>query len=231
MTNNAWKIKPSTSKKGKRGLATVRVSKKDVKVVFEDDPDNLYEFTLDNCPDNVRSGKWQVALSGQADKMYSFGPVSGAFYMRFVQIACQEGQLPSPSHISTSFTDPQTKKVVPIEYDAFTCILEIAKGKDAGLTVPYFLRYNFGEMDGEVSFTHGKSKYTKQLTDFMEAAGVFSKGPMTYSDNILPALENRMLEKKRLFMVIMKDGYIDSLTETEDPDEKAPKKKAVEKED
>jgi hypothetical protein len=40
-----------------------------------------------------------------------------------------------------------------------------------------------------------------------------------------------MLEKKRLFMVIMKDGYIDSLTETEDPDEKAPKKKAVEKED
>lgn len=216
-----WKIKPSQSKKGKRGLATVRVSKTSVKVVFEDDPDNGYEFALDACPDNVRSGKWLVTLSGQADKMYGFSPIAGAFYMRFVKIACQDGQLPSPMHVSTSFTDPQTKKVVPVEYDAFTCILEIVKGKDAGLQVPYFLRYNFGEMEGDVSFTHGKSKYTKQLQDFMEASGVFAKGPMAYSDNILPALENRMSDKNRIFMVIMKNGYVDSLTETEDPD--APK--------
>lgn len=221
-----WKTKPTQSKKGKRGIATVRVTKQNVKVVFEDDPDNPYEFALDACPDNIRSGKWQVALSGNADKVYGFAPISGAFYMRFVKIASQEGQLPSPIHISTSFTDQQTHKVVPVEYDAFTCILEIVKGKDAGLQVPYFLRYNFDEMDGDVSFSHGKSKYTKQLQDFLEASGVFAKGPMTYSDNILPALENRMLEKKRLFMVIMKDGYIDSLTETDDPDEVRSKKKA-----
>jgi hypothetical protein len=159
-----------------------------------------------------------VSLSGKADRFYSFSPVSGAFKCKFVKFASPENQLPAPQHYTMQYVDKNTNQAGISEYDAFTALLEIVEGKDAGLIIPYFLRYNFGEMDGSVAFVKPKSKYTQQTGTFLDATGAFKKGTMTYTDNILPALEVRLKDANHKLMVIMKDGRVDAITALEDVD-------------
>jgi hypothetical protein len=213
-----WATKESPKQKGLRGIATVRVAKTGVKIAFEDNPDVIFDLTAEQCPANVRAGKWFVSLSGKADRMYSFSPVSGAFKCKFISFASPKDQLPAPQHYSMQFVDKTTGQAGISEYDAFTALLEIIEGKDAGLVIPYFLRYNFGEMEGQVAFVKPKSKYTQQTATFLEATGAFKKGTMAYIDNILPALETRLKDAKHLLMVVMRDGRIDAITALEDLD-------------
>ena len=211
-----WATKESPRQKGLRGIATVRVTKTSIKVAFEDNPEVVYDITPENSPANVRAGKWFVSLNAKADKFYSFSPVSGAFKCKFVSFATPKDQLPAPQHYSMQFVDKTTGQAGVTEYDAFTALLEIIEGKDAGLVIPYFLRYNFGEVDGAVAFIKPKSKYTQQTGTFLEACGAFDKGSMAFIDNILPALETRLKDANRRLMVIMKDGHVDAITALED---------------
>jgi hypothetical protein len=213
-----WATKESPKQKGLRGIGTVRVTKTSIKIAFEDNPDVVFDLTPEQCPANVRAGKWFVSLNAKADKMYSFSPVSGAFKCKFIGFASPKDQLPAPQHYTMQFVDKQTGQAGVTEYDAFTALLEIIEGKDAGLVIPYFLRYNFGELEGQVAFVKPKSKYTQQTANFLDATGAFKKGTMTYIDNILPALETRLKEAGYKLMVIMKDGHVDAITALEEVD-------------
>lgn len=218
MPNNRWQTKQNPRMKGLYGVATIRLTKTAVKVLLEATetrPEQMYEIPVEKAPAEIRAGKWFVSISGDGSQLYSIVPVQGAFTCKFDKIACPEGQLPAPKHYTQNFKDQTTGQEGITEYDAFTALLEIVDGKDAGLKIPYFLRYNFGEVDGNVAFIKPKSKYTTQLTDFLDATGAFEKGEMAFSENILPALEARLKNANRKVMVIIKQGRVDSIAHLE----------------
>jgi len=215
-----WKFKESPKQKGLKGIGVIKLTKNMIKIAMEDS-EEIFEVEYKNAPDNVKAGRWHLSLSADGTRLYGFTPINGAYKMRFKKMAAPDGQLPAPSHVTYTWEGKE------IEYDAFTIIMEIVEGKDIGLQVPMFLRYNFEETDGVVAISHKKSKYTTQLLTVLDSTGVFEKGEMQYSENILPALEARMRDKNKLLMVIMKNGYPDSMTQM---DEEKPVKGKVKKE-
>jgi hypothetical protein len=64
-----------------------------------------------------------------------------------------------------------------------------------------------------------KGSRTKELEEFLSLAGAWNRGPMEWSDNILPALEKRILRADKSFSFLMKDGWIDTLYEADEPEE------------
>jgi len=217
MPNQRWQTKSNPRMKGLYGVATIRPGKTAIKVLLEATetrPEQMFEFALDKAPADIRAGKWFVSIAGDGSQLYSFAPVQGAFTCKFLKLACPEGQLPAPKHYTMTFKDDKGHEGIS-EYDAFTALLEIVDGKDAGLVIPYFLRYYFGEVDGNVAFIKPKSKYTQQLTDFLDATGTFEKGAMAFSENILPALEARLKTANCKVMVIIKQGRVDAISHLE----------------
>lgn len=222
-----WPTKQYPSIKPDRGIATVKVGKSTVRVAFESDPENVYEVPLDKAPEMIKNGKWMVSMGGKHDRIFSISPISGMFKMRFREFSHAQGQIPAPIHRTSTFTNQDGSTGVS-EYDAFTALFEIIEGPNKGMIVAAFLRYNFSEVDGFVAFTKPKSRYTKELGDVMDACGAFDKGPMKYSENILPALQSRLQAANYPLAVIMKDGFIDSMTRLEIHEE-APKGKPAKK--
>lgn len=211
----AWAMKYE-KRKALRGVATIKQTKLGYRITFLNDASGtIYDIEADKVPENMRTGKWHVSMNSDGTQVYSISPVTGAFVCKFQRIAAAEGQLPAPKHYSTQFKN-EDGSIGVSEYDAFTVILEILEPKEhAGLTLPYFLRYYFGEVEGSVAFIKPKSKYSVQLYDFLQAAGAFLKGEMAWSENILPALEKRLQESGKRFHVTIKEGLINSIVEME----------------
>lgn len=227
--SNRWPTKQYPRQPSLRGVATVKVIKSVVKVAFETAPEDIIEIPVTQAPGVIKNGKWMVSMSAKRDRLFSLSPITGMFETKFREFAHAQGQIPSPVHRQSTFTNQDGSAWV-VDYDAFTALLEITTGPCAGMTVGHFLRYNFSEINGEVAFTKPKSKYTKQLGDFLDAAGGFDKGPMKYSENILPALQSRLQTANYTLAVILKDGNIDSLTrvgmaEMEESEEEEEEKK------
>lgn len=213
-----WKVKQNEYERGPRGEAVVRVGESKVKVVFTDEngQEDSYILKKENCPDNVRAGKWMVTLSGNKDKMFSIWPIKGAFTVRFVGMAHAEGSLPAPKLIRRPFVDKKTGQSGVSEYLAFTMLFEITEGPNKGMQISKFLRYYFGESEGKVIFIKPKSDYCTELMNYLEALGVFKYGEMEYSENILPALEKRIKKANHKLLAVMNKGYMDSISEIVD---------------
>ena len=89
-----------------------------------------------------------------------------------------------------------------------------------GMTVPYTLRYNFGEdEDGNVCYTKwgAQSKHTPLLDEFLTVTKAWDDGPIPFTDNILPVLQKRILRKNASFQFVMKDGWINTLLDSDEP--------------
>lgn len=213
----AWKPKRSASTdfNNTSGIAKVQVKGNKVGVWFTE-TNKKFVFKAGDCPDNIQDGEWFVSLSNNDDGIWAFRPVKGHFKGKVTKFAAQEGEAPTPKVRQVSFTKENGKKV-EYEYEYFTAIISISEPKRfAGIDVPYTLRYNFQEGDefeGKpvVEYSHGKSKYTDQLDDFMEITGAWDRGPMVYEDNILPALEKRILREGKQFQFIVKNTWVDNI--------------------
>jgi len=185
-------------------------------------PEQVYDVSPDNVMGQVVPGTWNVTLSEDGSILYGVVPWAGMYKAKFVKFSCPEGQIPAPIHKTRTFRDRKTGKEGVQEFDAMTAILEIVDGeKTKGMNIPYSLRYYFGEWEGEVRFIKPKSQYTDALIDFCDVFGVFEKGPMAFSENLLPALEARILEQDKIAVVSMKNGFIDTLAPSEMPEDES----------
>jgi hypothetical protein len=206
-------------KKGENGEAQVRLSKdkKKIQVRFEETK-NKYTFRRTKSIKQLLPGRtWFIQLNGDEDEVFNFHPWSGQFRGKVQGFASKEGESPAPSVNERSYEGQKYQTV------DFTAIVEITEPKKvAGITIPHFLRYNFREYmneDGksEVGLA-AKGSRTKQLADFLDITGAWVQGPMKWKDNVLPAVERRILRQAREFNFIIKDGWIDTLFSADEPE-------------
>lgn len=237
---------------GPRGLASCKTGKKNgktfVRVTFEDD-NKSYDIrkTSDNVPEYYLDGKFVVKLSPDKSKIDSMSPYSGQFEGMVKEFVHRENELPAPQ--------TNTKAKWPYEY--FAVLIEITSPeKYAGMVVYIQLHYRFEPADFEwkgkqveiAAIPISKARSVEMLDNFIMATKAVAKGPIPYSDNILPYLQKRIMRESAKFTFTMKDGWIDHILppdmnedggeddwgdkaeEAEPEPEKAPKKKSTKKE-
>ena len=178
--------------------------KPSVKIVFASGIEVV--LNKNNCPPYVQSGEFVVTLNSDRDKMLGMRPVEGIFPVRVKSYTAKENEPPKPR---------MSRGEYPSEY--FIVLLEITRGKEKGMVVPFSLKYNFilDRLDEKdvigYSKSLAKSPPTAQLAEFLELTGTWEFGAIPYKDNILPILEKRQLRAKKEFNVLLKNGFVDSL--------------------
>ena len=203
-------FKPSPS-----GTGIVKLLEKPrIGVKFDEDNKNNFagkKYVVEAYPDYVKNPKilekyrWYIKLNSDANEIYSVNPINGEFVGHCIGLARQEGKPPVPRQKRNDFG----------VYHDFIALIEITEGDCAGMVVPYTLRYNFGEDDegtGEVVYTNwgsDQATHSPRLHEFLITAGAWEFGAIKFSDNILPELHERIINKDKTFKFLMKDGWID----------------------
>jgi len=161
-------------------------------------------------PQKLSGRTWYIRLDNDNKGIYSIAPQSGMFTGRVQRFTSQEGVPPTPK------LKEYTYEGRLVQYYQFVVLIEIVDGDDAcvGMTIPYVLRYNFGEdAEGNTEYTFwGKnSKHSPRLHEFLSLVGAWDNGAIKFSDNILPELQRRILKAAKTFKFVIKDGWIDTL--------------------
>lgn len=205
----------SVYKRGDSGIANVQVSgsHNKVRVTFEETDEVV--ITTD-FPKGMKAGKWFVTLNSENNKVLGYRPINGMFTGKVQKFVAKEGDSPAPQ---TKIAKNQQGSTYSYQY--FAVLLEITQGNNKGLVVPCMLRYQFGqaEEDGKqvVAYTNPKSKYNPVLVSFCDVTGVWNKGIMQFKDNILPAMEKRILHEDKEFNFVMKNGYVSDFIPSDHP--------------
>lgn len=207
--------------RGEMGVAKVQQvivdGKKKVGVIFRPAEEGMkgkrFVLSHSDCPENLRPGKWVVRLNGDNDEMLSFCPVDGQFEAKVERFVSSKNEEPTPKHQER--TNPESGKAY--SYLSFTVITKIvAPAKVKGVEIPLFLRYNFREDDLEGESLvgmpeKGRGRHVDMLINFCNVTGVWERGALVWSSNILPKLEQRILRAEKTFGVIMENGWATTL--------------------
>jgi hypothetical protein len=197
---------PKVTSDRPRGLATIQSNEKKTK--FRVDFGDIEPVVLlaDDCPSCIMAGNYYVTLSSDKTKMLNMHPADGQYIGKVKSLIAKKNQPPAP----------MIYKGENWSYPYFLALIELTRGKEAGMQATYFLHYQFVEAideDGSkvAGIGHLKSKYTPTLEEFCDVTGVWKFGPIPYQDNILPKLEKRILRNDNEFNVLFKEGWIDKI--------------------
>ncbi|MHA2329759.1 MAG: hypothetical protein ACXACR_14685 [Candidatus Hodarchaeales archaeon] len=207
---------------GERGEAQVKGDKKTIKLRFTESK-KVYKFRRTRDTAKLKPGRYYVQLSSDETEVFSFHPWSGNFKGRVSEFVAKEGEAPVPKTKDVDFHSEG--KHIKYSYQYFVVLIEILDPKkNAGITIPLRLNYNFLEAKDEegqsIVGLMSKGNRTKDLAEFLKITGADAK-PMKWKDNILPTLEKRILQADKPFNFIVKDGWIDTLYEADTPTEDA----------
>jgi len=200
-----------TSKYGKTGLANVKKTGDGWQVTFADDNSNFNIMAAD-AVQGTREAKCYVTLDEHNTAIKFIKPPEGAYYAKFYGFYAEDGQ---PPMYRDKEYQPATKNRnwdIPahLEMTAQFYILEHEVWKDFIVSKP--IVYAFTEyMDTGIAAITGYG--SKKLASFLEELGIdMMKDTIPYSDNILPALQDMLLEKGvKLVLTVGKGGWINSI--------------------
>lgn len=208
-----------TWERGESGKAKIRLKKvnnKGVVLVKFEESGNVHKFRRTRDLAKLKPGTWYIQLSGDESEIYAYRPYSGNFKGKVDSFVAREGEEPRPKVKEYKNKDGHEYSIT-----SFTVLLEIVEPEDvSGLKIPLILRYNFREAEDKGKSVVGlpdRGRHSKFLEEFCDLTGVWKSGPMEYSDNVLPELEKRILKADQPFMFIMKDGWVDTLYEADEP--------------
>jgi hypothetical protein len=210
------------------GLAQVRLTKKTVQVKM--DPESggkSYEVDLDNAPDDIEAGHWNMSLNKEGDKIYSFRPIVGTFTAKFAKFSAAKDADPAPDWDEPKYKDDNGVIRTGAPRQVFTAIISVDDGR---FEYPVKLPYRFEEGDnGNVVITYKKlGTFISLLIDFLEVTGVKDKA-IPYSENILPTLQEMIADEDQEFSVVVKRGWIDSFSPAFAPTKAKPKAQSKKK--
>jgi hypothetical protein len=206
---------------GEKGEAQVRGDKKTIKLRFEESK-KVYKFKRTRNTAKLRPGKWFVQLDGDNSEIFSFHPWSGNLKGKVSEFSSRENEEPVPKLKNVDYYNNEGKHI-KYSYYYFVVIFEILEPKKyAGISVPFRLNYNFLEAKNDQNESivglMSKGNRTKDLAEFLRISGADNGVEIEWSDNILPELEKRILDADQSFMFIIKNGWIDTLYEVDEPE-------------
>lgn len=203
-------------RKGPRGLAEVRVLKNVTKISF---PELKKVVEIPNEDVNVpvvSDDSLMVELSSGENAVYRCHPYSGTHFVRvhsFVRI----GGEPEPKTFTVAahhVKAPDGSEWDEPDREKFSVNLEIVgESKYKGMLVPFTLDYLVDRKeDGTVKFV-GPKKRLARLRDFLLMAGYDpANDTILYEENILPALEDLLLSRNTVFLALLENGWVQSVS-------------------
>lgn len=209
------------------GQAEIRLTKKTVQVKMDKrSGGKSYEVDRDEAPDNVQAGKWCVALNQDGTTLYSVRPISGTFLAKLEKFSAAEGADPVPVWETPTYKDKNGTRREGQPQQYFGVILRTREDYEYYVKFPY----RFDETkEGNVTITYRKlGKRIENLLDFLKFAGVVDK-PVPYSENILPTLEEMILDEDQEFLIKVENGWVTSFSEPLSPAKKSTRRKVSKK--
>lgn len=207
-------------KKSKFGKAEVRALKDKVKIIYVDEDDFIREFPIEDvlCP--IYGGKdLFVSLSKDETQIMSIRPYVGTYAMKIKEFMAFNNEPPKPyteAERKVEFTDKEgnRKSFMAAEREVFTVLLEvIAPGEPYDgviypVRVPYAVDRDVATGNFKIS---GAPSNCRQFREFLEKFGVdFNEDSIPHSSNILPQLEELLLEKDKSVFGVVTKGYVNT---------------------
>lgn len=208
---------------GPRGLADVKVNAKSVVVTFDDEMLGVYKFLRDDedkVPSTLNSsGRMNISLNRDGDAIWSCFPAEGSFKCRFAGFPHAEGEEPAPKDKPGATRTGKGGGMYTVQpYRQITFLMEITAGKFEGMTVPVFAHYLFAPYENTgLAWIYGAPKKKAQLEDILRTLGLdFQNDNLPFSDNVLPALQKILLDRKKDVLVRVQNGWAQDLSELPD---------------
>lgn len=160
-------------------------------------------------------GKFMFTLNEAKDVVYSAYPAVGMFETKFSDFSMKkDATLPEPYH-RVGEKKAKDGRTYHEDYFFFVANFRILEGDNAGMVIPYIVRYYFKpfNLDGEMvaGVTGIGKRYGDQLVNFLDAVGLWKQPPMKYSDNLLPQMLKSILAADKTVVITMKDGWVSAL--------------------
>ncbi len=197
-------------KYGKSGLATIKKSGGEFHITFKEDNQKIV-VEAEDALDDMREGEAFVTMDEHNIGVAAIRPAGKAYFAHFIGFYAKEGELPNWKLIPFSPKSPKRSWDVPEHLEA-TALFKIEGDKQwDGFTVGKSICYCFinYEGSGEVALSGWGSKKTEE---FMTELGYdFMKDSLPYSDNVLPVLQETLLERNVKVLLQMKNGWINDI--------------------
>jgi hypothetical protein len=209
----------SARPKGPMGPAKVEVQGKNLSVKMKTGGKS-YLFPLsdlgDALPDarRFKTGDYFVSISSREDKLWSVRPLVGTYFVKFKRFKRADSKTDIPTFERKQRQADFGEGPVNIDEHKMTAVMEIQSGDNAGLSLTASLVYSngptsersYGMLDdgaGKMKFK-GRSKDVQRTVAFLTSAGYsLDNDEVEFSDNMLPAIEEILLERDRTFMVTL----------------------------
>jgi hypothetical protein len=219
MKRRVGKMYKPESVKGSFGLYGVvkifSIENGKVKVAFyeTDREGNLSEATIkvfikaEDCFPVAKVGTWSAQLSSKHDKLYQIRPTSGVFPGKFKEFVSKKDQPPMPT-MSGGKIEFQHLIFRPL------FVLNREDVKDMVVGYQYGLDYAFAtDESGLVKYGKqlDRSTHMQDVDDFLTKVGVWDKGEMKYSDNLLPHFHRRAVDADKSLMIHVEKGFVKTL--------------------
>jgi len=206
-----------TTQYGPRGQGETRVTKTGVKIIAADG--TVYGPI---AREDVAEGVWLPTrsksdvcfrLSYDETRIYYLGPWHGLYPARFFGFPRRDDQPPKYYHKEGGERRTRDgRRYYESNRLLFTAIFEITTGDMKGAHPAKTYDYLFEPDEDGLAKIVGTGKRGRRLVEFMRLCGFdFQGDSVEFTNNILPALEKILLDKKAQFMLQFEDGWINEL--------------------
>lgn len=182
-----------------------------VRAIFEDGSKVTFKEVPETVVPELPRIEYTLRYHPTKRILYSILPTEGTFHVKFTGFASAPGEEPTPrTHVNrNAFRDEDVEE---LRTYAFNTIVKAHNEYLTGITVPITIRYDrfVPDEDGFVGVI-GRSKPAQLLLDFLEATGV-DEIDYKWSDNILPELQDDILNAGKVFSVRIEAGWVTKIT-------------------
>jgi len=199
---------------GKSGLAKLSQKKSgEWEVLFTED-NSRYTVMPQDVPDDIREAECDVSMDENNIKIMSIRPAAKAYYGYFHGFWSKDGNLPTYELVRYQPRTPKRDWDIP-EHLKMTALFRIVDDKVwSDFLVRKPLVYCFvNYMDSGVAALKGYG--SKKMESFLVELGFdMMRDTIPYTDNVLPALQDLLLEKnKKLILTVGKGGWLNQIVE------------------
>jgi hypothetical protein len=159
--------------------------------------------------------KLSLRMSGDGSELYSIRPNDGSVVLNFDRFSAKKDELPQPKIQKGGPREYNGKKWFAKDKLVFTAIFKIVSKKYKTMEVPYVLDYTFRQWEDttDVVIPMGNKK-CDQVIEFLKLCGWDEEADsIPWSDNVLPFLEKVLRVKQKPILAVLKNGWIDSISE------------------